>query len=408
MRAILFSLLGCGSLSCVGKAGLSSGGAPPNSVISPSGVLAASVSGAPVVDLAGNLLSGEYTFKSGVAPPEPIPSSLAGLPPLEGLRVREYSDGVDLEFDRVDFAVDYRVYPLPPPDKIQTDSDGTLTLPNAVYRCAGQRPGGFINTPDIPNSPQRGNTFSSRLSGAWQQQTYNRQEPDKLMGYVFKLPGPDRVAVYALRDPSAGWGCPFQGALVAASPVLARDFWQRWYTIDELHAKSSTGGGFVNGQYDPSNKPKAIARSFITVKPETLPALDFFADFKTGSPTELFTKPSRCTDHLCFDSANFLSDFYLTESDRNSIGVSDGELTVRISDYIADTGGKVRITSKIPAQISNSTYLHVTMDVTNHVTSRRYPQIIISNAPSPVQDNLEQGTSLIYSDLRQQSRHRAI
>lgn len=173
--------MACGAASCLGKAGPSSGGTSPNSK---AGILAPPVSGAPVVDLAGNLLTGEYSFKQGLAPTEPIPGSLAGLPAIEGLRVRAYSDGVDLdlEFDCVDSAVDYRVYPLPAPDKIQSNKDGTLTIPNAVYRCAGQRPGGGINTPDVPNSTQFGKTFSSRVTGTWEWQGYNRQDSDKLMG----------------------------------------------------------------------------------------------------------------------------------------------------------------------------------------------------------------------------------
>ena len=148
-------------------------------------------------------------------------------------------------------------------------------------------------------------------------------------------------------------------------------------------AKNLSGEVFINGQYPPGNKPRAIFRSFLSVQPEPLPA------------PEVFTPSTRCTDHRCFDSANFYSDLYSAESDRNSIGVTGGQLEVRVSDYAADTNGKVRITSKVAAQLSSSNYLHVTMDGVNHVTRRRYPQIITSDAPPPVQDNLPVGKTII-------------
>lgn len=64
----------------------------------------------PVVDDAGKLLSGEYTFENSIAAVNPIPAPLLGSPPLEGIKVRTYGGSVDIEFDRVLNAKDYRAY----------------------------------------------------------------------------------------------------------------------------------------------------------------------------------------------------------------------------------------------------------------------------------------------------------
>jgi len=64
------------------------------------------------------------------------------LPPLPALTnvvatLRE--DSVGIEFDPVDDAVDYRVYPLPKDGDVTTNTDGSVVIKNAVYRCAGLR-----------------------------------------------------------------------------------------------------------------------------------------------------------------------------------------------------------------------------------------------------------------------------
>ena len=550
---VIFSFAAFCSISCKGTAGLAPGEPSVNGILS-----APPISGPPVVDAAGNLLTGEYTFEQAVAPSEPIPAALSGLPALDGLRVRAYSDGADIEFDRVTGARDYRVYVLPSDAQIRQSSSGTITLQNAVYRCAGQRPGVGISTPDVPGSTVYNNTFSSMVAGSWEGQGYNRLDAEKLLGYVYKVPASDRVPVYAVGDPfegygcyagvaeetrtrlytvslaertakiAAGWrddgivfyipsqasaktqrllgadgyswqsdpvarvvyvegspeavahgpytgaardsggqpmfdvlrsaeaetyplyrvhysgcfsrspdvlavgeadfaylryqgspavnalhwagltgpatlvvealdqGCPFQGAL-SPDAVPARDWWQRWFTLGELKNQSLTGEVFLNGQAEPSSSPKATARSFIRVTPKTLPAMDFFVDFNPQSAPEVFTAATRCGgwEHSCFDSQHFAVDFYATEGDRHSIGVVNGELLTRLADVAADVNGKVRITSKTNAQMMDNKFLHVSMDVDAASSGRRYPQILLSDRPIPVQESLEQGSTIL-------------
>ena len=514
------------------------------------------LSTAPIVDEAGKLMSGEYTFVAGKAPSAPVPTRLLGLPAMEGVRVRTYSDGADIEFDRVAGAKDYRVYALPSDSQIQLAPDGTMTVPNAVYRCAGERGGVLINN-DGPPHPTYGNVWASQLHGTWEGQYFNRADSDSLLGYVYKMPAADRLPVYGVGDPSAGFGCyagvsedtrarvyttslaerldklalgwrddgirfyvpahesgathklltadgwswqsspveklimsegsaeatavgvfsglardsggkpmfavlaasapdayplyrinytgcftssdvlavgqadfdylrfegtptlnalhwsgltqattlviealdqgcPYPGALSPES-IPARDWYKQWLTMAEMKAHSPTGEVYLNGQFDPANKPKATARSFIQVAPQALPKMDFFADFNPSSPVEVFTPSTRCSGwaRACYDSPNFFTDFYSVEGDRHSIGVVNGELMVRLADVGADVNGMVRITSRTSAQIASNNYLHVSMDVDNFIGSRRYPQIIVSDRPVPVQDSLDQGTTVI-------------
>ena len=64
---------------------------------------------------------------------------LPSLPTLTNVCVVQREDSVGIEFDPVDGAVDYRVYPLPAPGDVTVNPDGTVTIPNAIYRCAGRR-----------------------------------------------------------------------------------------------------------------------------------------------------------------------------------------------------------------------------------------------------------------------------
>ena len=59
-------------------------------------------------------------------------------------------------------------------------------------------------------------------------------------------------------------------------------------TLDE--ARLSSGEVFINGQHDPSNRPKPIARAYVDVTPAARPQMDFLATFDDGAAWEPFTK----------------------------------------------------------------------------------------------------------------------
>lgn len=135
------------------------------------------------------------------------PAKLSGLVGLTGLSVEAHSDGANITFDGVDGAADYRIYALPAESDVQLLNDGTLSIPNAVYRCAGQRPGNTVRVDDLPDR-QKGE-LHTYLKGSQTNagQPFDRKESEALLGYVFRSAGSGRVPVYALGDPDSGVGC---------------------------------------------------------------------------------------------------------------------------------------------------------------------------------------------------------
>src|SRR5262249_40132023 len=93
------------------------------------------------VDLGGGV--------GGLGQPGRAPrTALPPLPdPFTNVVVTGRGDSVGVDIDPVDDAVDYRIYPLPPDGDVMTSADGTVTVKNAVYRCAGAR-----NTYDLQNN----------------------------------------------------------------------------------------------------------------------------------------------------------------------------------------------------------------------------------------------------------------
>jgi hypothetical protein len=196
-------------------------------------------------------------------------------------------------------------------------------------------------------------------------------------------------------------GCPYQGALSPAhQDAYSEQFGdetlphETFFTIDELRAASPTGEVFVNGQFDDVPHPKAIARSLIQVAPQAPEGLDFYAtfpedaDFRAG-----FGEPEGNDYAKSFDSADYTFSAYSTS--RVQFGSMLGEFWTTYNDIASDTNGKIRLTPKQTGELTADSYLHVTTEVDVVSTDRRYPQILISDQLAPVQENLEQGTTLV-------------
>jgi hypothetical protein len=190
-------------------------------------------------------------------------------------------------------------------------------------------------------------------------------------------------------------GCPFQGHLspAASAPAgLAKAF----VTIGQVQAASAAGEVFINGQHDPLNRPRAIARSFIRASPIPRPAAEFSARF--SDPGETFTLVKEVNfggAHETLTSPTFDAQFYTVEPTKYALGSVLNELWVDYADWASDTNGKFRLTPHAKGTLSASSFLHATV-LTNAVsTGRRYPQILVSDVSSPVQDNLPSGTTVI-------------
>ena len=133
-----------------------------------------------------------------------VNTALPSLPGLTNVLGTLREDSVGISFDPVDGATDYRVYPLPDDGDITAYSDGTLTVKNAIYRCAGMR-----QTFDLQNNL---NASDSALTPASKYGTTAKIDADaskNTLGYVYMTAGDGRIPVYAVAgypmDLEVGW-----------------------------------------------------------------------------------------------------------------------------------------------------------------------------------------------------------
>lgn len=193
--------------------------------------------------------------------------------------------------------------------------------------------------------------------------------------------------------------CPYQGALAPTShPAHVEPFgsdmldYPAFQTPDELMKAWPSGELFINGQGD-DTKPKAISRACLKVKPEAAPDLDFFYD---GTPEDFSAATNTGYQTYETETPTFNVQFTSVETESWSIGSLFGELWATYSDKAADTNGKLRITPKQRATLADDKFVHATMEVDTVSSQRRYPQLIVSNAEWPVQDNLAtSGTAIV-------------
>jgi hypothetical protein len=92
------------------------------------------------------------------------------------------------------------------------------------------------------------------------------------------------------------------------------------------------------------------------------------------------------------------SEHFMLTSYRNSgvyVGPALGELRLAYHDGGANNEGKIRLTAKTPGMVSDDSYLHVSAayDITS--SERRYPQLILSSAPYPVQEGMNDAVSFV-------------
>jgi hypothetical protein len=128
-------------------------------------------------------------------------TALPPLPELTNVTAAEREDSVGIDFDPVEGAIDYRVYPLPADGNFVLNSDGSITVPNAIYRCAGLR-----QTYDLPTNL---NANTPGLVTANQYTWSANVGANPTLGYVYPTGAPDRVPVYAVagytRGSEIGW-----------------------------------------------------------------------------------------------------------------------------------------------------------------------------------------------------------
>jgi hypothetical protein len=224
------------------------------------------------------------------------------------------------------------------------------------------------------------------------------------------LMGPTTLVVEALDS-----GCPYPGRLAAANIPAGRDVattvsgyvdYAEAITPMQAQAKAAHGELFLNGQHATTDAPKAVARAFLRVTPQTPESFDYFADFAPGSNIPALSEvPCGAPNGNCFQqwrqvSSEFDIHWHTIVTGQRAIGYLFGELWVRYADWAADTNGKFRFTPLQKGTVDADTYLHATMEVTAVSTGRRYPQILVSDRSAPVQDFLDQGNTVVLEAFR--------
>ncbi|HWB74142.1 MAG TPA: hypothetical protein VG755_04285 [Nannocystaceae bacterium] len=200
---------------------------------------------------------------------------------------------------------------------------------------------------------------------------------------------PDQVLVVEALDA----GCPFQGHL-SARAVPPTGYAQEFVTLDDVRAAAAHGEVFVNGQHDGASVPKPIARSFVCPEITDVDAMDVFEEFSAPmgfAQVDLVTSGGWA---LYLENDDFAASFFSIEPDVFGLDAVLGELWVTYADWASDTNGRFRLTSKTDATIGDDSFVHATVEVDLFSTSRRYPQLWISSAAVPVQDNMTEGVTL--------------
>ncbi len=231
---------------------------------------------------------------------------------------------------------------------------------------------------------------------------YRKQRYDKPVNglTISGLTEPTVVVVEALDR-----GCPYTGSIaMGAVPAGgSNNYYKKWLTLDESRSQNSFSEAYINGQFASDTRPHAIARTFLRITPSARLTGDFADDFHPSEAPDVFTdSPDASTNckgwgRKCFENSKYLVQFHTVEQDRWSIGtLLSGQLFARLADVAADVNGKLRITARQQARVSDGDFLHVGMDVTGIHTGRSYEQILVSSGGHPVQDNLPQNKTVIF------------
>ncbi|MES1187597.1 MAG: hypothetical protein ABUL60_27510 [Myxococcales bacterium] len=178
-------------------------------------------------------------------------------------------------------------------------------------------------------------------------------------------------------------GCPFPNGYIAAEHKDAdvdrtsmEPFNQPSLTLEE--ARLSSGEVFINGQHDPMNRPKPVARAYVDVKPQAAPTMDFLATFDDGAEWKPFTK---WQDNNAFI---FRNEDWAIDTSGCTENFTFGPLLGQFLLGFADGGSSCNVSMtprKVPTVLSADRYLHVRMSSDIPSTNRRYPQILITNVP---------------------------
>ena len=177
-------------------------------------------------------------------------------------------------------------------------------------------------------------------------------------------------------------GCPFPGGYVGythAEGIPAEGHYSS-ITLDEARQPAS-GEVWINGQHDPTSRPKPIARSFVDATPGPAPQMDFYESFNPATPWE---QPPQVADdanngYRIYRNAKWAIDF-AGSPPNHSLGPILGQFHIGCIDWGSSCGYSI-IPRTVTTRLEASRYLHVRMTVDVPSTFRRYPGVMITTTP---------------------------
>lgn len=175
-------------------------------------------------------------------------------------------------------------------------------------------------------------------------------------------------------------GCPFPGGYISYSSAPGNPETDGHYpsiTLDE--ARLDSGEVFVNGQHDPANRPRPIARTLVDVTPEPAPEMDWYEGF---DPDDEWAELDQVDT---FNNGIYLrrNDDWVVEysgcSEGNTVGPVLGQLVFGGGDYGSSCNMSI-VPQGITPEIQSDRYVHLRMTTEIPSTHRRYPQLILTTA----------------------------
>jgi hypothetical protein len=134
-----------------------------------------------------------------------------------------------------------------------------------------------------------------------------------------------------------------------------------------------------------------LARAYVQVapQPESPSDWDWYQGFGRGTTFGPVTGMTPCTWTGCsgqtpaFDFASYELDQPMSTA-LFTFGVFQGQLWEAFDDTGSDVTGRVRFTARTMGNVAAGHYLHVRMSVNIVSTDRRYPQMVVSDQPAPI------------------------
>lgn len=172
--------------------------------------------------------------------------------------------------------------------------------------------------------------------------------------------------------------CPFPGNYIGAMAAPGSTFMaaETLATITLDQARLSSGEVYINGQGEPTSRPRPIARGFVNVTPEPDPAMDYFQGFDPGVAWEPMQEIIHDNNgNVVLRNRVMSAEFVSTVDNAFSYGPVLGQ-------FVVGSTTSIRLVARgTAARLADDRYLHVTMATSVPSTSRRYPQIWITETP---------------------------